>query len=665
MEDYKLLILFIALTFVGLLLILVSPSRIKSSVNCILVIINAVLTSIPAIHVLTGGSFEYILNGSEFFGHIPVRIDALSAWFILIINFTCINGAWYGMGYMKSYKEQKSSLSMHWILFGLFHSSMLLVCMLQHSLAFLIAWELMSLTSLLLVIFEYQQKNVLKTGINYLVQMHIGVALLTVAFIWVYVTEGSFDFAAIGTFFNDHPNTWLFLLFFVGFGIKAGFIPLHTWLPQAHPAAPSHISAVMSGVIVKLGIYGIFRVASYVKQDFIIIGSVILIISMLTGLFGILNAAVHRNFKRMLAYCTIENIGIIGMGIGLGLIGMGNGNKILIIAGFGSALLHTLNHSLFKSLLFFTAGSIYQQTHTKNMEKLGGLIKKMPQTALLFLIGALAIGGLPPFNGFISEFILYIGYLEGINSSDIYQITLMVFAIASLAIIGGISVLAFTKSFGIIFLGSPRSQLHHEPHEVSFSMRLPQYLIIVVMLSIGIFPQFYFKGAMQTILSLFATGLTPETFAFLPILGIISQIGLYSALFILLVILVYAVRSSVAKRHVESYNATWGCGYIAPHAGIQYTGKSFSKSLAKLMAFVVSEKKKYPEFAKNEIFPQERSYSSYYIDIFGSFINRITNRLMFGMNYFQFIQNGNIQAYILYGIVFIVLVFVSTLFNFI
>lgn len=665
MGDLKLLATSVGVTFAGLLLILFVSSQKKSSVNFLLVIINAILTSIPAIHALLGSPFEYLLNGSEFFQTVPIRIDALSAWFILIVNFTCINGAWYGMGYMKPYQKQKSHLSMHWMLFFLFHASMLWVCMLQNSLAFLIAWELMSLTSMLLVIFEFQQKNVLRAGINYLVQMHIGVVFITVAFIWVSFTEGSFDFAAIGKFFNSNPNIWLFLTFFIGFGIKAGFLPLHTWLPQAHPAAPSHISGVMSGVIVKLGIYGIFRIASYLKQEYLLIGGIIMLLSMFTGMFGIFNAAVHRNYKRMLAYCTIENIGIIGMGIGLGLIGVSNRNQLLIIAGFGGALLHTLNHSLFKSLLFFTAGSIYQQTHTKNMEKLGGLIKRMPQTAFLFLVGSLAIGGLPPFNGFVSEYILYRGFLEGIKAPSFYQIALMVFSLASLAIIGGISLLAFTKGFGTIFLGSARSKLHDTPHEVTLSMRLPLYLIVAVMVSIGIFPQFYFSSVIHIVSLVFTNACSTDVYPTIPILSVIAQIGLYSAIFMALAALIYFMRNWVASKSSKGKNSTWGCGYVAPHPGIQYTGKSFSKSLGKLLAFVVLEKKKYQEFDKKEIFPEGRSYSSYYIDIFGSFINRITGRILYFMNYFQFIQNGKIQAYILYGLIFIVIVFISTLFNFI
>lgn len=665
MGDFQLLVTSLGVTFVGLLFVLVVPSRIKPATTLALVVLNALLTSLPAIHALTGFNTNLLLEGSSFFGNIPVRIDGLSAWFILIINFTSINGAWYGMGYMKPYAAQKSATTMHWMLFILFHASMLWVCMLQHSLAFLIAWELMSLTSMLLVIFEYQESKVIKAGINYLVQMHVGVVLITVAFIWVYVAQGSFDFAAIATYFTAHHNVGLFLLLFVGFGVKAGFIPLHTWLPQAHPAAPSHISGVMSGVIVKLGIYGIFRMASFLRQDFMVIGTVVLLLSTFTGLFGIFNAAVHRNFKRMLAYCTIENIGIIGMGIGLGLIGVAVHNQFLVIAGMGGALLHTLNHSLFKSLLFFTAGSIYQQTHTKNMEKLGGLIKKMPQTAILFLIGALAIGGLPPFNGFVSEFILYSGFLEGIKSQDFYLSTLLIFAIASLSIIGGLSVLAFTKGFGTIFLGSPRTQTGQHAKEVRTVMRLPQYLIVIVMLSIGIMPQLYFSGTSQIVTGLFGNSLQLITVSTLPVLDVVSKIGLYSGIFIIIILTLYLIRSSIAKQHAETFDSTWGCGYVAPHPGIQYTGKSFSKSLTKLMSFVVLEKKKHTELSKNEIFPERRSYSSFFMDICGTYINWISGRLVYFMNFFQFIQNGKIQAYILYGIVFIVLIFIGTLFNFI
>ncbi len=665
MENYRFLLLTLGATIIGLLSFLLLSARNKSIGSTVLVFVNSLLTTIPAIYVLGGNVIDLSIDGSAFFGAIPIRIDALSSWFILIINFTCINGAIYGIGYTKPYSNQKSNFSLHWALYPVFHLSMIWVCMLQHSMLFLIAWELMSFSSLLLVIFDYEKKNTLKAGINYLVQMHIGVVFLSIAFICVYVSVGSFDFRAIGTFFNSHSNIGLFALFFIGFGIKAGFIPFHTWLPQAHPAAPSHVSGVMSGVIVKLGIYGIFRIVTFVRHDYIIIGEVVLGISLLSGLLGIFNAAVQRNYKKMLAYCTIENIGIIGMGIGLGLMGLGNDNVFLVVAGFGGALLHSLNHSLFKSLLFFAAGSVFQQTHTKNMEKLGGLIKQMPQTAWVFLLGAIAIGGLPPFNGFISEFILYRGFLEGVKSTNFSFITLMIISLASLAIIGGLSLLAFTKSFGTIFLGKPRSTLIHQPQEVSLIMLLPKYLIIAVMLSIGIFPQFYFAIAEKSVFSVFAIDNNLASNQLPSFVSSLSLIGMYSLLFFLLIITVYIVRSGFASKHSASYNVTWGCAYSAPKASMQYTGKSFSKSLAKLVGLAITERKNYPEITSAEIFPRDRHYSSYYIDNFTTTINKVANRMVFGMNYFQFMQNGKIQMYILYGLIFIVITFLGTVFNFI
>lgn len=648
----------------GIIFISFIPHFIRAKANFVFVLLTAAVTSIPAIKALTGNSIEILINNVTVFGNISIRIDSLSSWFILIVNLTCINGAFYGVGYMRQYDEQKTNLSLHWRLFLLFQSSMLWVCVLQNGLAFLIVWELMSISSFLLVIFEHKNKATIQAGINYFIQMHIGVLFLTAAFIWLYVSEGSFEFTAIEKFFSVNPNLWLFLLFFTGFGIKAGFIPLHSWLPQAHPAAPSHISAVMSGVIVKLGIYGIFRVVFLLRQDYTVIGEIVVILSVLTGLYGILNATVHRDYKKMLAYCTIENIGIIGIGIGLGLLGIGNGNNLLIAFGFTGALLHTLNHSLFKSLLFFTAGSVYQQTHTRDMEKLGGLIKQMPQTALLFLLGGLAIGGLPPLNGFVSEFLLYNGILIGIKSIGITYISLMIFSLTGLVLIGGISMLSFTKAFGTIFLGSPRNHLEHQPREVTWGMRLPQYFILMIMLSISMFAPFYFS-VVNGIVSKMIFTTSPESLSIPPLSAYsISAIGKFSILFILLAILIYLIRKILASGRPITEDPTWGCGYVRPSSKMQYTGKSFSKSLGKLLNFILLEKKKYKEIPSDEIFPAQRRYSSHYNDFFiAKIFNGIVGRLLYSLNYFQFVQNGKIQLYILYGVFFIVLVFLGTMFN--
>lgn len=659
------LILSLLLTIPGILFITVSPVNRKSYIAVLFVIINAVFTSIPAVHVILGNTIDFSIAGIQLFGPIPLRIDSLSAWFILIINFISVNGSVYGIGYMSGYNQDKAKISFHWILFLVFHLSMIWVCIIQHTLAFIIVWEIMSLSSLLLVIFEYEKSKTLKAGINYLVQMHIGVILLTVAFIWVYFNQGTFDFKAIRTFFETHSNIWLFILLFAGFGIKAGFIPFHSWLPHAHPAAPSHISGVMSGVIVKLGIYGIFRTITYLTGNFTIIGQVVIIISVLTGLFGILNSAVHRNFKKMLAYCTIENIGIIGIGTGIGLIGIGTENSAVCLLGFGGALLHTLNHSLFKSLLFFASGSVYQQTHTRNMEKLGGLIKKMPKTAIIFLIGSVAIAGLPPFNGFVSEFILYKGMLEGIKDAGFYNITLFTLSFASLAIIGGLSVLTFTKSFGTIFLGVPRKKNHGNPTEVSLIMLFPQYLIIAAMISVALFPAIYFKIASIAASALFPQLAPTDFFTFSKFIKTLSSIGIYTIVFISLAILVYLLKQYFSVKN-NPVSPTWGCGFVAPKVSMQYTNKSFSKTLGKMLGVVLSEKKKYKELTPAEVFPEQRKHSSDYIDIFESkVIDKINNRLLYFMNLFQFVQNGNMQMYILYGLFFIILIFIGTLLRFI
>ncbi len=654
-------ILFALLAF---LVILLTPARLGIIVSAIIIVFTSLSTSWIAFHALSTHPVELTFKFGNFVGDMLLKVDGLSAWFMLIINFTVLTGFFYGMGYLKSYALTKARLSLHLIMFLLFHLSMLFVCMIQNGFAFLVVWEIMSLTSMMLVLFDHDNPKTLKAGINYLVQMHISVTFLTIGFIWMYIQTGSLSFDAFQTYFGANSNLWLFLIFFIGFGIKAGFVPLHTWLPHAHPAAPSHVSGVMSGVIVKLGIYGIFRIITFLKADFLLLSEIVLSISVLTGVYGILNAAIHRDFKQMLAYCTIENIGIIGVGIGLGLMGMGNGSAVLFYLGFGGALLHVLNHSLFKSLLFYSAGSVYQQTHTRDMNKLGGLIKQMPQTAVLFLIGAIAIGGLPPFNGFVSEFILYSGLLEGLKVSGLTQISLLVMTLAGLSIIGGLSVLTFTKTFGTIFLGSERTHLHHKPVEVSSLMLVPQYFIVAAMLSVAFFPQFY----LNTIGNLLEN--MGNTFAFARTSGLadysknITSINLYFAFFIVIIAVSWFVRSLVLRNKSQKIQPTWGCAYPEPNSRMQYTGKSFSKSLGKMFNFILVEEKKYKELEPGEIFPENRKHGSHYHDFFENrFIQFITHQLVYAANYFRFIQNGRVQSYVWYGIIFMMSIFILTALN--
>jgi hydrogenase-4 component B len=644
-------------------LIAVSPMMYKGMVSIMSVVILATITSVLSIRVLIGNPIELILSGSLVTEAIPIILDPLSAWFILVINFTFVTGAFYGHYYLKAYQMPSANVSMHWISFILAYASLTVICVIQNLFVFLIAWEIMALSAFFLVIFEGFKNKTLKAGINYLIQSHLVILFLTLAFIWVYTTTHSLKFEAIAQFSADAKpfrSFFLMMLLLIGFGTKAGFVPFHTWLPHAHPAAPSHISGIMSGVLVKIGIYGIIRSLSFIRQDFEIIGVAIILLSMVTGFFGIINAALHRDFKRMLAYCTIENIGILGLGLGLGVMGLAYENQVLIFLGFGSALLHTLNHSLIKSLLFYSAGSVYQQTHTRDMEKLGGLIKTMPKTAFLFLIGALAIGGLPPFNAFVSEFMLYLGLLKGVQLPGYFATIIMISSVAALAVIGGISIYAFTKLFGVIFLGTPKSQLSNKPQEVSLGMRLPQYFILLAMLTVVVFPAFYFTVLKKVVSLSFPLDQPFEMLGINEMGHNIQWVGLSSLLFIALAGTVYAIRNYLTKIQTEEMSPTWGCGYATPNARMQYTGKSFSKAMAKLLSFIVPEKKKYLELKTAEIFPAKRTHSTSYSDFFERiFIDTGIRWLQNFLNRFQFIQNGKLQRYILFGLFFIIAIFIG------
>ncbi len=638
------------------------PVKIKSFGALFLVSVIAVITSYLAIDTILHGTLEFVFYGGFIFGNISLRIDALSAWFIIIVNITAFNGLLYGIGYTRHAVVASSQVTMHWILYVVFYASMLGVLLIQHSFAFLIVWEIMSISSLLLILFEYSNPKTLKAGLNYLIQMHIGVVLITIAFIMSYHTTGSFDFKSFLISFAQGNGRWLFLILFVGFGIKAGFIPLHSWLPHAHPAAPSHISGVMSGVIVKMGIYGILRMITYLSTDLIITGEIILILSILTSFYGILNAAIHRDFKKMLAYCTIENIGIIGMGIGIGVIGKGIGNTSIEFLGFTGALLHTFNHALYKSLLFFSAGNVYIQTHTRNMEQLGGIIKSMPFTAFFFLCGSLAICGLPPFNGFVSEFLIYSGLIEGIRLENIQFSSLMIVCISFLALVGGLSLLTFTKSFGTIFLGVPRMEIAHHPKEVSKFMLVPLFFILILMIGAGLFPGL-FLVPLTKVISVFNPAFVPHTSVF-GIFAILSKVGVASLVLLVLVVGTYLVKIKLAKNRMINIAPTWGCAYTAPNSRMQYSSKSYSRTLSKLFSFLTIEKKKYKEIERQDIFPSYRSFQSYFLDFFEiRIIQKIIKRLLRFTDYFTFIHNGEIQMYILYGVFFILSVIIVTFFN--
>lgn len=662
MDFADLVVWLLCVVGLSFFIIPVLPARLKPFGALGLVTLITIISSYIAVDAFVNQGTEIVFNGGIVFGQIPLRIDPLAAWFILIVNITAFGGAWYGVGYTSRTNVATAQRTMHWILYVVFHASMLGVCMVQHTVAFLIVWEIMSVSSLLLILFDYNNPKTIQAALNYMIQMHIGVALLTVAFIINYYITGSFDFNSFVKSFAQSDSRWLFLILFIGFGIKAGFIPLHTWLPHAHPAAPSHVSGVMSGVIVKMGIYGILRMVLYLRNDLVAIGEIILILSVLTAFYGILNAAIHRDFKKLLAYCTVENIGIIGMGIGIGIIGKGLGNATMEFIGFAGALLHVLNHSLYKSLLFFSAGNVYIQTHTRNMEQLGGIIKTMPVTAFFYLCGSLAICGFPPFNGFISEFLIYSGLIEGIQLENTQFSSLMIVCISFLALIGGISLLTFTKSFGNVFLGVPRNEIIHQPKEVSRFMLFPLAVILILMIGIGIFPGLLITP-LSRIIALFNPDIIPAT-RLNEVFTLLSNIGVASLALFILSAVVFIWKKRTEKKVQVTIGPTWGCAYSAPNSRMQYSSKSYSRSLIKLFSFLTLEKKKYKEIDTSNIFPKDRSFQSYFLDVFeAKIIQRVIKLLLRYTEYFSFIHNGKIQLYILYGVFFILSLIVITFFH--
>lgn len=630
----------------------------------VIIILQVLLSFVVVFQVFSNGNIEYSYAGSLITGAIPVKIDYLSAWFILVISFTFFTGAWYGLNYMKKYREQSSNLMLHAITYILAYTGLINICIVQNSIVFLVVWEIMALSSFTMIIFEHHKKETLKAGINFLIQSHISILFLTIAFIWARIKTGSFDFSTITSYTALHPRMGLalFVLFFIGFGIKAGFVPFHTWLPHAHPAAPAHISGVMSGVIIKIGIFGLLRMLMVINANFTIIGTFILIISIVTGLYGVMMAIVQNNLKRLLAYSSIENIGIIGLGIGLGCLGKASNHEWLVIAGFGGALLHTLNHSLFKSLLFYIAGNIYQATHTINIDSLGGLLKKIPRTAYLFLIGSLAICGFPPFNGFVSEFFIYNGLFKGLQSTHSLFNLAMLFSIFALVLIGGLALITFTKAFGIVFLGQSRESIHVDEKIDNRLVIFPFYIIALGIFVVGLFP-FLFSSILLKTSALYLNTGGSFSFEYLNgLAGNISKIGFYSIGFIAVVIIFLWIRKMITgKRPMQKYE-TWGCGYVAPVERAQYTGRSFTRTYSRLFAPVVNEGKDFKRIKKTSLYPKPRKFATFYSDFWEKYmILPPTRWLSFILNKFQFIQNGNVQAYVIYGLTFILVVVIVSM----
>ncbi len=621
------------------------------------------LTSIWSFNVLSGsiGIADSKLLIPLIHNNFILAIDRLSAFFLIVINITVFAGFLYARGYLQPFIKTKTPLhfSIHYFSYLWLYFSMILVVMIRNGLPFLIVWEIMALSSFLLVIFDAEERTIMKTGIAYLIQMHAGMFFILAAFLIVDKATGKMSFDTLNLYFSNHSNILIFILFFIGFGLKAGFIPLHTWLPEAHPAAPSHVSGVMSGVMIKMGIYGILRVLIQVQSDMLLIGVTILIISLFSGVLGVMMAIVQHDLKRLLAYHSIENIGIIGIGTGLGMVGLSAENNALTLLGFSGSLLHVFNHSLFKSLLFFSAGSVYKATHTRNIEQLGGLMKNMPWTSGLFLIGSLAICGLPPFNGFISEYLLYLGMFKSLSAASLYQSILLLSMIVGLSLIGGLALFCFTKAFGITFLGSPRSKNAADAVEVTKDMILPQFILVAFIAAVGLASALFIRPVFGIVVQAF--GLPELLNGSGPFINNLTNISLISGIFIVMIVIILIYRYIHLKSRKVEIRSTWGCGYPDTTFRQQYTATSYAYNYNHLAKPVLQTGKIMNDIREDEIFPEKRSFRSHSPDIFKKLlVDKPVDIISDLLKKLAIMQTGKIQHYILYAFVFMLIVLLLT-----
>jgi formate hydrogenlyase subunit 3/multisubunit Na+/H+ antiporter MnhD subunit len=613
------------------------------------VVIAAVLGCIPAVQVLLGGAavqlrFPWSMPFGEFF----IELDPLSAWFLLPTLLLSALSAIYGVGYLRMWQGRRS-LGPVWFFYCLLVLGMMLVLLARNAVLFLVAWELMALASFFLVTFEHERESVREAGWIYLVATHLGTAFLLVFFLLLARETGSMDFtiwAAKGVQAHGLAGI-LFLLAVIGFGTKAGFMPFHVWLPEAHPAAPSHVSAVMSGVMIKTGIYGLLRALMFLGAPPFWWGWVLIGIGLTSGVLGVLFALAQHDLKRLLAYHSVENIGIIALGFGVGLLGMSAGLPVLIVLGFGGGLLHVVNHALFKGLLFLGAGAVLHGTGTREIDHLGGLLKRMPWTAVMFLIGAVAISGLPPLNGFVSEFLIFLGAFKGgVSTGGAITVPLLAL-VAGLALIGGLAVACFTKAFGIVFLGEPRSEHVLHAHEVDWTMRLPMLALAAGCVLIGLFAPVV-VGSLKTVLK-DVTGLQPEvvTENLATAMNPLSFVVIGAVAFLmLLALLVLLRRNLLAHRRVEE-STTWGCGYAQPTARMQYTASSFAQPLTDLFRPLLGTKKKV--VPPRGFFPVEAALKTVTPDVSREEMYRpMFGRVNEWLSQLHWLQHGKVQLYVLY-----------------
>lgn len=607
------------------------------------------------------GAEQFICFATPFnFANFTLLINPLSGLLLVAINILALVAWIYGLAYFDEYKGM--GLGAIGFFMNLFVASMNMVLTVDNAFWFLVFFELMSLTSYFLVIVEQKPQSI-KGGFLYFIMAHVGFFMIMLSYLIMAANTGSFEFATFrATQFSPAIASLCFILAFCGFGCKAGMFPFHSWLPQAHPAAPSNVSALMSGGMIKIGIFGIVKVGLDLLGSCEVQlwwGLVILVIGALSSVLGVAYALGEHDIKKLLAYHSVENIGIILLGIAIGYMGMALNQPVIAVLGIMAGLYHVLNHAMFKGLLFLGAGSVLYTTGSRNMEIMGGLARVMPATAMCFLIGSLAISAIPPLNGFVSEWFIYQSMFSVAITGDIIVRFFAAFAAVSLAITGALAVTCFVKAYGVTFLGAPRSEAAANAKEVPTSMRIGMIILAVMCVCLGIGAP-WVAPVMQSIAAAttgqaaiaVASGLDIAN----PAIGSVVSTPMLAILLIACVLVPVAARSLFSKGGVATDRDPWACGYaLDPEMPVVATTfaaevKMFLKPIYAAREAVVSTAGSFQAMFGNVVSGAAKAETvgdKYVVAGTASFVNWISKQV-------QKIEGGNFRVYIIYIVVALV-----------
>ena len=567
-------------------------------------------------------------------GPARVRLDAIGALFAAPVLLMAALGSIYGERYWSQDDHPTTGKKVR-LFWGTLTGAMVLIVISRTGLFFLFSWELMAISAFFLVSTEDDRAEVRAAGWLYLILTHVSTLTLWLLFALMRRTSGSWDLAPLAGIGPGLAAVLFFLALF-GFGLKAGLMPLHVWLPSAHANAPTHVSALLSGVLIKMGIYGLVRITSLLPHPPASFGALLLLGGIASGILGVAFAIGQHDLKRLLAYHSIENIGIIVMGLGLAMLGRTHGRAEWVVLGLGGALLHVWNHGLFKALLFFSAGSVIHATHTRQIDHLGGLGKRMPSTAALFLLGAVAISGLPPLNGFVSELLVYLGLFDTARDGGFAAAAL---GAPALAVIGALAVACFVKVYGAVFQGEPRSAV--SARESPRPMLAPMGVLGVLCVLIGLWPGLVAPWLDRAVRD-WAPAMAAPSLATVAPFGWVSLLGL--ALVALTGLGAWALR---AKAAAAPSAGTWDCGFAAPTPRIQYTASSFAQMLVDLFAWVLRPRTHRPHIAG--VHPRGAAFKSHIDDtVLDRAVLPLAHRMERALVRLHFLQSGRAQTYVLY-----------------